>query len=157
MTVKTIDARPRGPNQPMNASVGGLAFVPANASATGTHAHDREAEHAVERGLPRQVGEHRPDDRRAEDDERPGVRELAQLLERAGRRSGAAPECAEREPADERRDEAAAAERRAKPYAAAAVADRHDLEPGASRQACARATRKSAAPAPPQTTPKSTP
>jgi hypothetical protein len=34
-TANTIEASPRGPNQPRKASVGGLALVPAMATATG--------------------------------------------------------------------------------------------------------------------------
>ena len=36
MTANTIEARPRGPNQPRNATVGRRAPVPSSASATGS-------------------------------------------------------------------------------------------------------------------------
>jgi hypothetical protein len=35
-SVKTTEASPRGPNQPMNATVAGRSCVPINAIATGT-------------------------------------------------------------------------------------------------------------------------
>ena len=67
--VKTIDASPRGPNQPTNATVRGLAWVKER-DGDRQHAHHGQTENAVEGGAPGQFGKHRSDDCRAEDEER---------------------------------------------------------------------------------------
>jgi hypothetical protein len=46
-SASTIDARPLGPNQPMNSTVARLKRVPCNASATGD-AHDCQTQHDIE-------------------------------------------------------------------------------------------------------------
>src|SRR3954465_2915670 len=82
MTANTIEARPRGPNQPRNASVGRGAPGPSSASATGgigtrdtrggrdrEESPARQAEKRVEHDLPRHFIEYRAEDDGAEDDE----------------------------------------------------------------------------------------
>src|SRR5450755_268868 len=72
------------------------------------HAHEGEAENAVCCGAPGEVGECRPDDRGAEDEEGRAVCELPELVEEVCRVSfGVTVECPEDEPADEGGDEAA--------------------------------------------------
>ena len=69
ITAKTIEARPRGPNQPMKPRVGSRLSVPSIAIATGTDTHNGQAEDRVEDEVPAQLAERGPEQDRREDDE----------------------------------------------------------------------------------------
>ena len=145
ITPNTIEARPRGPNQPRNATVGRCAFDPHIASATGSHAHHGEAEHRVERHLPGEVAERGPQEDRAEEEERDRVEQPAGLVEEVRvLGAAAAAEAAEDHPADERGDEAGAAQRSGDPVREQGRGDGDELQPGPLDQpAAARPARRS--------------
>ena len=126
-----MEAAPRGPNHPRNATVGRRALVPSIEIATGSHPHEREAEDGVERDLPRQVAERRAEEDRTEDDEGDGGEHRAGLLHEVRDVAAAMPpEPAEHHPADEGSDEARASDRLGEAEAEKRSGERHDLEPG---------------------------
>ncbi len=97
----------------------------------GHHPHERQAEDGVERDLPGQVAERGAEENRAEDDERDGGEHRAGLLHEVRDVAAAmAPEPAEHHPADERGDEAGAADRLGEAVSEQRAGERHDLEPG---------------------------
>ena len=60
---KTIDAAPRGPNQPRNATVRAVRPCPDHRDRHRQHAHQSEAQHRVERDAPREIAERRAEQR----------------------------------------------------------------------------------------------
>ena len=83
ITAKTIEARPRGPNQPRKPTVGGRAGAE-HRERDREHAHHGEAEHRVERQVPAHVAERGPEQDGAEEQERDAVEQAAELLDRGG-------------------------------------------------------------------------
>jgi hypothetical protein len=136
-TAKTIDARPRGPNQPRKARVGLRAARPDHGDRDRDQADNRQAENGVEGNRPGHVSEHRPEQHGAEDDERHRVEDLSELLDQMPDLAAAAsPDRAEDETSDERCDETGAADRICNSEGEAGAGQRHDLEPGATDVRC---------------------
>ena len=111
-TAKTIEASPRGPNQPVKATLGSRHPAPTQTHPDGNHSDDGETQHGIEDDAPVGLVESRAQRDSAEHDERhrrqrqPGrVREAGYLA------AVASTEPAEDKTADERGDEAATAER----------------------------------------------
>ena len=81
MTAKTIDASPRGPNQPEEGDRRRPCVRSEQRERDGEHANDGQADHRVQRDLPRQVVQSGAEDDRAEDEEGDGVQELPALVD----------------------------------------------------------------------------
>ena len=81
ITAKTMEASPRGPNQPMKAASGG-ARACRQATRDGRHPHDGQAEHGIEPDRPGQRAERGPEQHGPEDEEGDGVQGAAELLAR---------------------------------------------------------------------------
>ena len=156
MIVKTIDASPRGPNQPTNVTLGRSS--PEQRNGDRQHAYDCEAEDAIQGRSPAEIGEHRSHDDRAEDDEGHTVGQLAELVQEVGRLPhGVTLECAEYEAGDKRGDEAAASERCREPVGKRRGGCRQDLAPGRVHQAVPPRSLTTSAPMTPAIAPKRTP
>src|SRR3954451_851025 len=69
-TANTIEASPRGPNQPRYATVGGARPAAHHGDRDRHHAHDRETQQRVQGHLPGRPLDERPNERRAEHHER---------------------------------------------------------------------------------------
>ena len=135
-TAKTIEARPRGPNQPTNADRLSAGAAAQQRDGDREHPHEREAEHRVEDDAPGQLAERWSEQDGAEGDERHAVEQPTELLvergdARPGRRRRRPPK---HMPADERGDEARAAERGRDPVGERRAGDRDDLQPRVADQ-----------------------
>ena len=130
ITAKTIDARPRGPNQPRKATVGRLAPDPSIARTDGKHANERQAEKRIQDDLGGDVVEHGHEHDGAEEDERDCPEQAACLLEQECHlASDVATEPAEDGASDERRDEPAAAHPYGQAVGERSPGNRYDLNP----------------------------
>jgi hypothetical protein len=111
ITANTMDASPRGPNQPRKPTVGGRARAP-HRDRDGDHAHEREAEDRVQRELPAELGQCGPEQEGAEEHERRTVEHGAYLLREFVELLRVAPQGqAEHDAGHERSDEAGPAQR----------------------------------------------
>ena len=111
-SAKTIDAAPRGPNQPTNATVGLPRSGAEHGDRDREHADDGQAEHGVERDLPCEVVQCGTEEHGSEDDERHGCEDGTGLLRELGDIAAAMlPQAAEDRTADERGDEPGASDR----------------------------------------------
>ena len=136
ITAKTIEASPRGPNQPRKPTVGRRAPVPSIATATGQHAGDRQAEDGVERDRPGHGAERRAEHDGSEDDERDRAEDAAELLDQVADLAAVPPpEAAEDHAADERGDEARATHPIGEAVREHGGREGHDLEPRALDEA----------------------
>src|SRR3954464_5903166 len=95
ISAKTIEARPRGPNQPTYRTVGSRNRLPSRARATGPmrttrglrtaegvvrHGHDGETEDGVERDPPVDGRQRGPEQDRTEHEEAEGGEQVTQFL-----------------------------------------------------------------------------
>ena len=69
-TAKTIEARPRGPNQAVKATLGGLRTRPEQREPHGNHPDQGQAQHGIENDPPVGGTESRAERDRSEHDER---------------------------------------------------------------------------------------
>ena len=140
ITANTIDASPRGPNQPRNATVGRLAPDPSIARANGNHAHHRQAEKRIQDDLGGEIVEHRHEHDGAEEDEGDRAEQAARLLEEEGHLApDLAAHRAEHGTSDEGCDEPAAVHPHRQPVGECGPGDRHDLGPDRIDQAAREA------------------
>ena len=118
-----------------------------------------EAEHCVERDLPGQVADRRPEEHRAEDDERHGREDRPRLLDEVRDLAAAVPaHTAEHAAADERGDEAGSPDRLGEAEREQRARERHDLEPRVvDEPACLSPWTTTAAATAPARTPPRTP
>ena len=130
ITANTIDARPRGPNQPRKATVGGLAPDPSIARATGTIRTSGQAQERIENDSAGEVVEHRYEHDGAEENERDRTEQAAGLLEEERHlASDLATQPSEDGAADEGGDEPAAAHPHGQSVRERGPCDRDDLQP----------------------------
>ena len=130
-SAKTIDAAPRGPNQPRKADRRPPRARSQHRDRNRDHADEREAEDRVERDLPVEVADRRPEEHRAEEDERHGGKDGAGLLYEVGHLAAAVPaHTAESSATDERGDEARSPDRLREAEREERAGERNDLEPG---------------------------
>ena len=129
-SAKTIDAAPRGPNQPTKRHGRPARSGAEHREGNREHAHDGQAEHRVERDLPREVVQCGTEEHGSEDDERHGCEDGAGLLRELGDVAAAmSSQAAEDRTADERGDEPGASDRLGQREGEQRSGQRNDLEP----------------------------
>ena len=130
ITANTIDASPRGPNQPRKATVGRRAPDPSIARRDGNHPNERQAEQRIEDDCAGEVVEHGHEHDGAEEDERRCTEQAAGLFEEERHLApDLAAEPAEDGAADEGGDEPAAAHPHGQAVGERGPRDRDDLKP----------------------------
>ena len=130
ITANTIDARPRGPNQPRKATVGGLAPDREHCQGDGNDADERQAQERIENDSAGEVVENRYEHDGAEQNERDRTENATGLLEEERH---IAPDLAtqpsEDGAADEGGDEPAAAHPHGESVRERGACDRDHLQP----------------------------
>ena len=136
---KTIEASPRGPNQPTKPTVGRAGACPEERDRNREQPNEGEAEDGIAGDRPGGDAERGPEQHGAEDDEGRRPEQRAELLEQvADLAADAAAKPAEHDAGDEGGDEAGAADGRRRGEGEDRARGRHHLQPGAVDEAARR-------------------